>query len=187
MDYGGLSPTELIESLQGQVEFLTKRDDIAQAQIKILKNAIRKHQNAKGHDRCWENDLELYRVLGEKLPSSPELPPVEEFTKCCKQYYCQQAGIADENQMTILLGLDHLVDNLRTSFYSEDRDLMADAFEKDLCLMSLLIHSLHAGHQTFSYKRAEELGWMSYYTFKMFKKELMAEGVNWNEKLKKYR
>lgn len=56
-----------------------------------LKEAIRKHRSARGHDRCWENDLELYKVLGESLPASPQLPPKEEFLKCCQQYYEQQS------------------------------------------------------------------------------------------------
>lgn len=58
--------------------------------ITKLEAAIRKHRDAKGHDRCWENDLELYRVLGEPLPESPVLPPKEEFIANCNAYYDQQ-------------------------------------------------------------------------------------------------
>lgn len=55
-----------------------------------LEMAIRKHRNARGHDRCWENDLELYAALGDGLSTSPELPTREEFLSRCKEYYEQQ-------------------------------------------------------------------------------------------------
>lgn len=62
-----------------------------QGRIAQLEQAIRKHRDAKSNDRCWENDLELYQVLGEELPLSPELPPKEEFLKNCNCYYDGQA------------------------------------------------------------------------------------------------
>lgn len=57
-----------------------------------LEVAIRKHRNARGHDRCWENDLDLYAVLGDEPPASPELPPREEFMAGCERYYDGQCG-----------------------------------------------------------------------------------------------
>lgn len=56
-----------------------------------LKDAIRKHRDARGHDRCWENDQELYALLGEGVPTSPELPPREEFMEGCSRYYADQS------------------------------------------------------------------------------------------------
>lgn len=50
-----------------------------------LKQAIRKHRDATGHDRCWQNDIELYEVLGESIPNQM-WPPKEEFEQKCKQY-----------------------------------------------------------------------------------------------------
>lgn len=47
--------------------------------------AIKKHRDAKGNDRCWENDLELYKVLGE--PALEHIMPSrEEFTRQCREY-----------------------------------------------------------------------------------------------------
>ena len=57
-----------------------------------LQAAIRKHRDARGHDRCFENDRELYRVLGEAVPASPALPPREEFHAGCAGYYKEQSG-----------------------------------------------------------------------------------------------
>lgn len=62
--------------------------------IKDLENAIRKHRDAKGHDRCWQNDKELYRALGEDIPDSLELPPLNEFLQgCCKYAWGQYKDV----------------------------------------------------------------------------------------------
>jgi hypothetical protein len=43
--------------------------------------------DARGHDRCWENDKELYRVLPDPTPDAPVLPPTkEEMLAQCKVY-----------------------------------------------------------------------------------------------------
>jgi len=72
------------------------------ARIAVLEAAIRKHRDYKGHDRCWANDQELYAVLGEQVPASPELPPKDEFlAQCavwCPQYYDSQAQTKDAPQ-----------------------------------------------------------------------------------------
>lgn len=61
--------------------------------ITYLETAIRKHRDARGHDRCWENDQELYRALPETVPDSPQLPPEPEFMANCKLYYEQQSRV----------------------------------------------------------------------------------------------
>lgn len=84
---------------QDYLKYLDMHHDGSQV-LRLVRNrlehlllAIEKHRDAKGHDRCWENDLELYAVLGEKLPSSPELPPQCEFQQKCKEYYFQQLSV----------------------------------------------------------------------------------------------
>lgn len=52
-----------------------------------LRDAIRKHMSARGHDRCWENDLELYVAAGLQPPSALLLPEREEFLSRCRDYY----------------------------------------------------------------------------------------------------
>lgn len=64
----------------------------ALAEVERLKQAIRKHRDERGHGRCWENDLELYRALGEAVPGSPGLPDRAEFLAECARYYDGQAG-----------------------------------------------------------------------------------------------
>lgn len=77
------SPSETVDDLQ---------------RIQNLEEAIRKHRDAKGHDRCWLNDKELYKVLPETSPSEPELPPTKaEFMEGCRKY-CdgQYEGLNDK-------------------------------------------------------------------------------------------
>lgn len=37
-----------------------------------LLDAIKKHHEARGHDRCWENDAELYRAAGLEPLKKPD-------------------------------------------------------------------------------------------------------------------
>lgn len=54
-----------------------------------LKLAIEKHMwQTKGHGSCWENDLELWKVVDPavKYPHA-EVPPKEEFMAACAAYH----------------------------------------------------------------------------------------------------
>lgn len=60
----------------------------AATEIARLRRAIRIHRDARGHDRCWLDDIELYRVLGGEIPGSdPALPPRCEFLERCATYW----------------------------------------------------------------------------------------------------
>lgn len=53
----------------------------------VLENAIRKHRDQKGDDRCWMDDEELYRMLPEgyepgKRDTSVELANCQRFMAC---------------------------------------------------------------------------------------------------------
>ncbi len=74
------------------VHILEKMLIRCEAEIDRLSAAIRKHRDAKGHDRCWENDRELYLALSDTVASDldPKLPPECEFRQRCKEYYFQQ-------------------------------------------------------------------------------------------------
>jgi hypothetical protein len=61
-----------------------------QSRIDELEDAIRKHRAQTGHSQCWENDIELYEVLGDNeynFEAHDTLPPQEEFMTNCKKYY----------------------------------------------------------------------------------------------------
>lgn len=74
----------------------SKYSDTNMDRITALESAIRKHHDARGHDRCFENDLDLYKFLPEyKDKISPELPSREEFLQGCSKYYDEQIGKND--------------------------------------------------------------------------------------------
>lgn len=63
-------------------------DDLARMQMRIeeLETAIRRHRDATGHQMCWENDHELWAVLGGDPPDRVP-PPLPEFMQCCAAYW----------------------------------------------------------------------------------------------------
>lgn len=55
------------------------------AKLRDVLLAIKKHHDARGHDRCFENDDELYRVVGLP-PVDRTMPSVEEHRKRCDDW-----------------------------------------------------------------------------------------------------
>jgi hypothetical protein len=56
------------------------------ARVRELEAAIKKHRRQTGHNMCWENDEELWRVLGDKKKVDHTPPPWEEFMRRCAAY-----------------------------------------------------------------------------------------------------
>ena len=54
-------------------------------EIVKLRTGIRKHRDSSNHDLCWFVP-ELWNLLPEKIIPNPEIPPEDEFLKCCKKY-----------------------------------------------------------------------------------------------------
>ncbi len=54
-------------------------------EIVTLKNAIKKHRDQKGDDRCWMDDDELYSVLNEPLFARP-MPSRDKMMKNCEKF-----------------------------------------------------------------------------------------------------
>ena len=53
-----------------------------------LQLGIQKHMNAKGHDRCWLNDLELYQLIDPQYDKMKmQLPCMPEFLHNCCIYW----------------------------------------------------------------------------------------------------
>lgn len=61
------------------------------AEVERLYFAIRTHRDQKGDDRCWLDDIELYKVLGEAVSIDVTgLPPRCDFLESCRRYYEQR-------------------------------------------------------------------------------------------------
>ena len=60
--------------------------------IKVLEDAIKEHAAQRLDDRCFLDDLKLYKLVG--IDEHPGLAlPEEEFLGNCKRYWkCQQTG-----------------------------------------------------------------------------------------------
>lgn len=54
--------------------------------VEELEDAIRKHRDQKGDDRCWMDDQELYAVLRDGVVADQRLPPEKEMLENCKRY-----------------------------------------------------------------------------------------------------
>ncbi len=67
------------------IDKMTK--DQLKEEIIRLRNAIRKHRDEKGHDRCWLDDNELYMVLPEQKSADTKLPNWREFSEECRKYW----------------------------------------------------------------------------------------------------
>ena len=57
-------------------------------EIEHLRNAIRKHRDQRGDDRCWLDDEELYKVLPEGY-TVPERDTSVELHRCEKYIACR--------------------------------------------------------------------------------------------------
>ena len=99
---------ELIKDAQEKLAEIEKERRLQAGHVQTLegcvefyKNAIRKHRDAKGHDRCWLNDKELYEVLGEAIPE-PSSPSYEEAMMRCAEYCAAHAVGSDQFVFSII-------------------------------------------------------------------------------------
>ena len=63
-------------------------DDLHE-RIAEVENAIRKHRDFRGDDRCYEDDAELYGVLPEGF-SPPSCDTEIDLNQCAKYKACRQ-------------------------------------------------------------------------------------------------
>lgn len=54
-------------------------------EVKKLRNAIRKHRDASGHDLCWHHPA-LWGLLPEKTSPSLAVPEWPQFMRGCIRY-----------------------------------------------------------------------------------------------------
>lgn len=56
--------------------------------VEILVAAIKKHQEQSGNGLCWENDLELWRVIDPNAQyDHSKVPGRSEFLSNCEKYH----------------------------------------------------------------------------------------------------
>lgn len=78
---------QIYANLEAKWEIEEKLLDV-QCKWQKLVLGIQKHMNAKGHDRCWLNDLELYELVDPKYDRiNMSLPCLPEFISNCCIYW----------------------------------------------------------------------------------------------------
>lgn len=55
------------------------------AEVKQLRNAIRTHRDATGHDLCWYQP-EMWSLLPEHADNQIAVPPWDKFLRGCVRY-----------------------------------------------------------------------------------------------------
>lgn len=63
-----------------------KLEEVKEELLK-LRNGIRYHRDQKGDDRCWLDDVELYKLLPEQRDADFTLPPKDEFARDCARFW----------------------------------------------------------------------------------------------------
>jgi len=81
---GGLEDPDLDLEIMDQATLL--------AEAKKLRAGIRKHRDATGHNLCWYVP-ELWGLLPDRVEPKPEVPPREEFLRCCAEYRTSLDGV----------------------------------------------------------------------------------------------
>jgi hypothetical protein len=74
-----VDPNDLDRDLDG----MSRKDLVSEA--KKLRTGIREHRDATDHDLCWYQPG-LWSLLPEKVEPKPEVPPKDEFLRCCALY-----------------------------------------------------------------------------------------------------
>jgi hypothetical protein len=70
-------------SMDDDLEHMT-RDELV-AEVKSLRNGIRRHRDTSGQELCWHHP-ELWRLLPEKTDPLPVVPEWPEFMRGCVKY-----------------------------------------------------------------------------------------------------
>jgi hypothetical protein len=89
-----------------------------------LENAIRKHRDQRGDDRCWMDDNDLYSVLPEgKDNHDTRLPPADVMLENCKRFIRCRHNPSEEPYMSDLERIGRLqAENARLSARADDAE-----------------------------------------------------------------
>jgi hypothetical protein len=69
--------------MDADLDTMSRNELITEA--KRLRDAIRKHRDATGHDLCWHHP-QLWGMLPEKLNPDIAVPPWPKFLRGCVRY-----------------------------------------------------------------------------------------------------
>jgi len=90
---------DLEEVVENTVQYDNSYISYTICQLQLLRDAVRKHRDENGHDRCWLDDQELYKSLPEVKDADYQLPPRQEFLHNCSKYWCERQPDTDLNSV----------------------------------------------------------------------------------------
>lgn len=92
-------------------------------EIKLLQDAIRKHRDQRGDDRCWLDDEELYKVLPEGY-NPPERDSTVELKNCEKYIACRH------NPGTTYLSPEREIERLKAKIVELEEKLAEESWKR---------------------------------------------------------
>lgn len=69
--------------MDDDLDFMSKEQLVSE--VVKLRSGVRHHRDATGHNLCWFVP-ELWKLLPEGYSPEPEVPPWDEFMRCCAAY-----------------------------------------------------------------------------------------------------
>lgn len=93
-----------------------------------MRTALRAHRDAKGNDRCHENDVGLYKLLPEPLSAdySNEMPPACEFMAKCAEY---MEGQRKSGEMWLSVKYDVNLTNYIKAFFDYSKGAIIEEID----------------------------------------------------------
>lgn len=116
------------ETWVADVQKLKSHIAALEAKLAASQDAIRRHRDQRSDDRCWEDDLELYRSLPEGVADADlALPPREEFLGRCAAYEAHRRSGTSEKWETVAELKQKLA--AQSQGYAERERLVAELVE----------------------------------------------------------
>ena len=128
---------------ENRIEVVTIDGFKLQIEIELLRDAIRKHRDQRGDDRCWMDDEELYRVLPEGY-TPPARDSAVQLENCKRFIACR------ENPATYYVSPEREIERLKKQVDGLQRSLV-DESGKHLVLSDQVTERTLAARSMFDY------------------------------------
>lgn len=107
-DHAAVKRLETYDELKAAARELIE----VRAGLALLRAAVREHRDQKGMDRCWIDDCDLYKALGEPFDKERFYPPKEVWMENCEKFF--NARVSNKDYDSIWPELESLREDART-------------------------------------------------------------------------
>ena len=102
-------------------------------EIQRTRKALRAFRDKSGHELCWLNRGELFRVLPEHKDIEPVIPPRHEFLRECSKYQETLELVKPCNQYRVTATREDMSPTIY-SFASDSDEAALEYFDKQYCM-----------------------------------------------------